>query len=84
MRYALVNAAGLFYTGNTVLETIYVPRVGNPREADPRGILSPDFTAANVSQALKFDTEADATAMLSHADLKDPAAFAGCSVVAAD
>lgn len=80
-RYSIRNAAGLFYSGNEVPETIFVPRVGNPTVADPRSMLVPAFGSVDAKQALKYDDMADATAALSHPDLKETDAFAGCEVV---
>jgi len=71
----------MFFSGNEVTETAYVPRANNPREADPVSKLAPRFDASDVSGALKYDTEADARAMCEHPDLADPQAFAGCEIV---
>jgi hypothetical protein len=84
MRFAIQNPQGLFYSGNRVVETKYIPRAGNPAMTDPQAILEPEFAAVTVAQAIKYDTEADATAMFTHDDLADAAAFAGCAVVQAD
>lgn len=80
-RYAIQNAEGLLYSDNTVPETVYVPRAGNPREAEPRSMLAPVFGSVNAVLAIKYDTAADAEFLMTHPDLQDPQAFAGCSVV---
>jgi hypothetical protein len=80
MRYAIRNAAGLFFSGNEVPETVYEPTPGNPTVAVARARLAPQFLAVVPFGAVKYETAGDAASMLTHADLKDPTAFAGCQV----
>jgi hypothetical protein len=80
-RHAIKNAAGLFYSGSDVPETIYVSRKDNPTVADPKSLLKPVFGSVTATQAIKYDTAQDASEMLNHGDLQDPAAFSGCEVV---
>lgn len=80
-RFSIKNAAGLFYSGNQVTETVHVPTPGNPTLAVARSFIAPQFEAVVEGGALKYGTEEDATAMLTHPDLQDAQAFAGCVVI---
>lgn len=80
MRYVIRNVAGHYFTGCHVPETRFVPRPGNPTVADPVSLLEPRFESLMVRGAVKYDTAADATAMLTHADLVGPNAFEHCAV----
>ena len=79
MRHVIRNPRGLLYTGNAI-ETAYVPHQSDPTRNVERFLLSPEFKTVDVLDALKYDSLADARAVLVHPDLRDPAAFAGCEV----
>lgn len=79
-RYLIVSPTGNFYSGNFVPETQYVLRAGDPTKADARLMLEPQFDSRLVAFALKYESAADAQAFLTHPDLVDPAALAGCVV----
>lgn len=80
-RFLIQNPVGTFFTGNSVPETRYVSRPGDPTVADARYMLKPLFEAGHALQALKYETAADAASILHHPDLIDPAAFDGCVVM---
>lgn len=80
-RFVIRNASGMFYTGNDVPETVYVPIPGNPSVAEPVSKLAPRFDAGLPGAALKYDTAEDARLMCAHSDLVDSQAFSGCEVV---
>lgn len=77
--FAIKHPKGTFYSHCDIVGTKKVI------ESDPSGkdvvqnrhILEPVFSTDGVS---KFDTAADATEMMAHAFLQDPAAFSGCIV----
>lgn len=82
MRYVIVNPVGAFYSGNAIAsrrDSIEVDGVGT-KTVHSRPNAAPEFKAHDASGAVKFDTESDATAHLTHGDLHDPKAFDGCSV----
>jgi hypothetical protein len=81
MRYVIRNVAGHYFSGCFVPETRFVPRPGNPTVADPVSLLEPRFESLMVRGAVKYDSAADADAMLTHVDLADPAAFKDCAVL---
>jgi hypothetical protein len=83
-RYAIKNQAGLFYSGNLVVETKYEPIPGNPTVAAPRSFLAPLFETIRADQGLKYETAEDAAYLLAHPDLHDPRAFDGCVVCECD
>ena len=81
MRYVIKNAEGRYFSGCNVPETTYTPMPANPTVAVPRSMLAPQFDTVILFGAVKYETAADARDMLTHADLLDPAAFAGCDVL---
>lgn len=78
-RYVIANGHGLLHTDNEVTETVYVPRPGDPSRNDEAFVLRPVFDSTNVLRALKYDTVADAEAMLAYRPLVADG-FDGCSV----
>lgn len=79
-RYLIQAPSGLFYTGNTVPETVYVPSKVDPSRNDLVMKLQPQFDAVYVMQALKYEEASDAESIFSNPDLVDPKAFDGCKV----
>lgn len=83
-RYVIRNSQGLLYTYNDVPETVAVPRPNDPSRNDLVSKLIPVFDTMNPIEALKFEERSDAEQMLSHPDLVNPLAFAGCEVAEAE
>ena len=83
-RYVIRNPQGLLYSENYVKETVFVQSKADPSRNVLVSKLVPLFETINPLQALKYDERADAESILSHPDLDDPAAFAGCEVVEAE
>lgn len=82
MRYAIKNASGGYYSICEIVgtkETIEKDANGNKSVHD-RHLLKPLFDG-HPKDCSRFETDQDATDMLTHAHLQDPAAFANCSVV---
>jgi hypothetical protein len=83
-RFVIKHQDGKFYSHCDVAGTReYIEKdvLGN-RTVHDRHLLEPKFQDAAASA--KFDTENDATAMLTHEHLKDSDSFAGCTVEVAD
>ena len=85
MRFVIQNEKGAYFTDFHIVrydDVIEADAVGN-KTVHQRAVLEPLFESLQPVQALKFDTEADATAALTLKSLHDPAAFADCIVVEA-
>lgn len=85
MKYFVIQAPnGLFYSDNQVVgwddERIETDGQGK-KSVHTRPLVAPVFHAPVHKMALKYETETDATDHFTHADLKDPDAFAGCKVL---
>jgi hypothetical protein len=84
--FVIQNAKGQLYSVVDIVGTVdRIEQDGSGNKSvHARPIIAPRFDASTVTGASKFSTEADATGMMAHPDLKDPKAFDGCTVVDAD
>lgn len=82
-RFAIINPKGLLQTDNMVprSERVIVDAPGLPPTIGLRMLTRPVFMSADARVALKYATREDAAAAMSHPDIEDPQAFAGCDVV---
>jgi hypothetical protein len=81
--YVIRHPSGAFYSDNDVVgheDRIEADVVGN-KTVHTRALIGPVFKAFEPNAALKYGTEKDATDHLTHPDLGDAKAFAGCTVL---
>lgn len=82
MRYVIKHPSGGFFTEHAITGTVKsVEQDGASNDfVHKRPTLSPKFDAHVPQQAIKFDSEQDASDQMAHPHLEDAKAFDGCTV----